>query len=152
MSAPTALSALWADKDACHPDEGPVACELRVRKPSIMFINLGTNWLPGASAEIYGNYLRQIVELVIANGTLPVLATKADNVEGGHGINKVTAQIAHDYDIPLMNIWAAAQQLPNGGLDPSRNNVYLSTQGWDRRNFTALEALDAVRRALGEGD
>ena len=148
MSAPTALSALWADPTACQPNESPVACELRVRKPSIMFINLGTNWLPGASATVYGNYLRQIVDIVIANGTLPVLSTKADDVEGNQGINKVTAQIAHDYDIPLMNFWAAAQTLPNGGLDPKRNDVYLSTDGWDRRSFSALETLDALRRAL----
>ena len=148
MSAPTALTPLWADKDACNPDESPVSCELRVRKPSIMFINLGTNWLPGASAEIYGKYLRQVVDLIIANGTLPVLSTKADNVEGNQGINKVTAQIAHDYDIPLMNFWAAAQQLPNGGLDPNRDNVYLSTDGWDRHSFSALETLDALRRSL----
>jgi hypothetical protein len=148
MSAPTALSALWADQTACQPDESPVACELRVRKPSIMFINLGTNWLPGASADVFGKYLRQIVDLVIANGTLPVLSTKADNVEGGHGINKVIAQIAHDYDIPMMNFWAAAQSLPNGGLDGSRDNVYLTPDGWDRRNFTALEVLDALRRSL----
>jgi len=151
MSAPTALSALWADQSACQPDESPVACELRVRKPSIMFINLGTNWLPGASAEVYGKYLRQIMDLVIANGTLPVLSTKADDVEGNQGINKVTAQIAHDYDIPLMNFWAAAQTLPNGGLDPNRNDVYLSTDGWDRRSFSALETLDALRRALNGG-
>jgi len=148
MSAPTALSALWADPTACQPNESPVACELRVRKPSIMFINLGTNWLPGASATVYGNYLRQIVDIVIANGTLPVLSTKADDVEGNQGINKVTAQIAHDYDIPLMNFWAAAQTLPNGGLDPKRNDVYLSTDGWDRRSFSALETLDALRHAL----
>jgi hypothetical protein len=151
MSAPTALTPLWADKDACHSDESPVACELRVRKPSIMFVNLGTNWLPGASADIYGKYLRQVVDLIIANGTLPVLSTKADNVEGNQGINKVTAQIAHDYDIPLMNFWAAAQQLPNGGLDPNRNNVYLSTDGWDRHSFSALETLDALRRVLTTG-
>jgi len=148
MSAPTALTPLWADKDACHPDESPVACELRVRKPSIMFVNLGTNWLPGASAEIYGKYLRQVVDLIVANGTLPVLSTKADNVEGNQGINKVTAQIAHDYDIPLMNFWAAAQQLPNGGLDPNRNDVYLSTAGWDMHSFSALQTLDALRLAL----
>ena len=151
MSAPTALSALWADKESCQPDESPVACELRVRKPSIMFINLGTNWLPGASAAAYGKYLRQIVEIVIANGTLPVLSTKADDVEGGQGINKVTAEIAHDYDIPLMNFWAAAQSLPNGGLDSNRDNVYLTPDGWDRRNFSALETLDALRRALNGG-
>jgi hypothetical protein len=148
MSAPTALSALWADKQSCQPDESPVACELRVRKPSIIFINLGTNWRPDASPKVYEKYLRQIVDLVIANGTLPVLSTKADNVEGNNGINLVTAQVAHDYDIPLLNFWLAANSLPNHGLDESRQNIYLTPEGWDLRNFTALETLDALRKAL----
>jgi hypothetical protein len=149
MSAPTALSALWADKEFCQPDESPVACELRVRKPAIIFINLGTNWRPDASPKAYEKYLRQIVDLVIASGTLPVLSTKADNVEGNNGINLVTAQVAHDYDIPLLNFWLAANSLPNHGLDEARKNIYLTPNGWDLRNFTALETLDALRKALG---
>jgi len=149
MSAPTALSALWADKESCQPDESPVACELRVRKPAIIFINLGTNWRPDASPKAYEKYLRQIVDLVIASGTLPVLSTKADNVEGNNGINLVTAQVAHDYDIPVLNFWLAANNLPNHGLDEARKNIYLTPDGWDLRNFTALETLDALRKALG---
>ncbi len=148
LSAPTALTPLWADKEACEENESPVACELRVRKPSILFINLGTNWRADASALAYEKYLRQIVDLVVANGTLPILTTKADNIEGDHGLNLVTARVAHDYDIPLMNFWLAAQSLENGGLDAGRDNIYLTPDGWDRRNFTALRALDAVRRAL----
>ena len=31
-------------------------------------------------------FRRQIVELVIVNGSVPVLSTKADNVEGGNRI------------------------------------------------------------------
>ena len=148
LSAPTALSALWAYADSCQPNENPVQCELRVRKPSIIFINLGTNWRAGASARAYEGYLRQIVDLVIANGTLPMLSTKADNVEGDHSINLVTAQVAHDYDIPLLNFWLSAQILPNDGLDASRDNVYLTPDGWDQRNFSALLTLDSLHRTL----
>jgi hypothetical protein len=82
-----------------------------------------------------------------------VLSTKADNVEGDHSLNLATARVAHDYDVPLWNFWLAAQSLPNGGLDPKRDNVYLSfPDGWDRRNFTALESLDALQRELRKVD
>lgn len=148
LSAPSALSTLWADPETCRSGETPVTCELRSHKPAIIFINLGTNWKPGASAKAYEDYLRQIVEQVIANGTLPILSTKADNIEGDHSLNLATAKVAHDYDVPLWNFWLAADSLPNHGLDADRENIYLTPEGWDRRNFTALQTLDAIRRAL----
>ncbi len=148
LSAPSALDPLWSYKDQCNPNESPVSCDLRVHKPSIVFINLGTNWLPSASSAAYEKYLRQIVDQVIKAGALPVLSTKADDVEGGNRINMVTAQVAHDYDIPLWNMWRAVQSLPNGGLDPNRKDVYLTTEAWDTRNFTALMVLDRLRTEL----
>jgi|YNPNPStandDraft_1061719.scaffolds.fasta_scaffold22987_4 hypothetical protein len=148
LSAPSALSTLWADPQNCLSGETPVTCELRAHKPAILFINLGTNWKPGASAKAYEDYLRQIVEQVIANGTLPILSTKADNIEGDHSLNLATARVAYDYDIPLWNFWLAADSLPNHGLDANRENIYLTPEGWDRRNFTALQTLDAIRRSL----
>jgi hypothetical protein len=148
LSAPSALSPLWADHDACLTNENPVECELRVRKPSIMFINLGTNWKAGASAEKYEEYLHQIVQLVIDNGTLPILSTKADNVEGDHSLNRATAQVAYDFDIPLYNFWRAAYALPNHGLDATRDNIYLTTDCWNTRNFYGLMTLDGVRKAV----
>ena len=148
LSAPSALSVMWADPQYCAADETPVTCELRTSKPSIMFINLGTNWRAGASADEYEKYLRQIVEQVIENGTLPILSTKADNVEGDYSINRATVQVAYDYDIPLWNFWLAADSLPGHGLDGSRDGVYLTPDGWDRRNITGIKVLDAVWRAL----
>lgn len=148
LSAPSALSPMWADPENCLANENPVACELRVRKPAIMFINLGTNWKAGASAEKYEEYLRQVVQLVIDNGTLPILSTKADNVEGDHSLNQATARVAYDFDIPLYNFWRAADDLPNHGLDAERDNIYLTTDGWNARNFYALMTLDAIRKEL----
>ena len=80
---------------------GRIAGGLRAAllKPSIR----SSTWAPTgcrAPGRDLREYLRQVVDLIIANGTLPVLSTKVDNVEGNHGINKVTAQIAHDYDLP----------------------------------------------------
>ena len=148
LSAPSALSPLWADSQTCQPDENPVQCELRLYKPMLVFINLGTNWREGASSDKYEGYLRQIVDLVIASGAVPILSLKADNVEGDHSINLATAQVAYDYDIPLWNFWAAADYLPNHGLDPERNDIYLTPDAWDVRNFVALRTLDAIWREL----
>jgi hypothetical protein len=154
LNPASALDPLWAYKNQCNANEGPVACDLRVHKPSIVFINLGTNWLPGASITSYEKYLRQVVDMVIASGALPVLSTKADDVEGGNQINQVTAQVAHDYDIPLWNMWLAVQALPNGGLDSARQDiyhrtdVYLTVDAWDTRNFSALTVLDRLRTEL----
>jgi hypothetical protein len=148
LSAPSALSPLWADPQVCQPDENPVQCELRLYKPMLVFINLGTVWREGASADKYEGYLHQIVDQVIASGALPILSTKADNVEGDHSLNQATARVAYDYDIPLWNFWAAADYLPNHGLDPESNDIYLTPDAWDVRNFAALRTLDAIWREL----
>ncbi len=148
LSAPSALDPLWADTNRCKSSESPLACELRLYKPMIVFVNLGTNWKAGASADVYEAYLRKIVDMIIASGALPILTNKADNVEGDHSLNLATAKVAYDYDIPLMNFWLAADSLPNHGLDPTRDNIYLTPEGWDVRNYTALRTLDSVWRAL----
>ncbi len=148
LSAPSALDPLWADPKRCDPTESPVACELRLYKPTIVFVNLGTNWKAGASADAYEGYLRKIVDLIITNGSVPILTNKADNVEGDHSLNLATAKVAYDYDIPMMNFWLAADRLPNHGLDPARDNIYLTPAGWDVRNNVALRTLDSVWRSL----
>jgi hypothetical protein len=150
LSAPSALSPTWSYTGKCEANENPVQCDLRVHKPAVMFINLGTNWRADASTDSYEKYLRQIVELVIANGTVPVLSTKADNVEGGNRINQATARVAHDYDVPLWNFWALAQFLPDHGLDKTREDVYLTVEAWDARSYSALEVLDKLRQEFAK--
>jgi hypothetical protein len=148
LSAPSVLDPLWADSTRCKADESPLSCELRLSKPMIVFINLGTVWRAGASADAYEAYLRRIVGQIIASGAVPVLTNKADNIEGDHSLNLATAKVAYDYDIPLMNFWLITDSLPNHGLDPEQNNIYLTAEAWDLRNFTALRTLDSVWRNL----
>ncbi|MDW8227938.1 MAG: SGNH/GDSL hydrolase family protein, partial [Anaerolineales bacterium] len=100
LSAPSALDPLWSDPTRCQPGESPLACELRTYRPMIVFVNLGTNWRPDVSVTLYEKYLRQIVEQIIASGAVPILTNKADNIEGDFAINRVTAQIAYEYDVP----------------------------------------------------
>ena len=153
------LSPLRADKENCESGESPVACEIRANNPSYVIISL-EEWWADKPAEEYEAYLKRIVEHAIAEGVVPILATKADDLEGDNGINQAIARVAYEYDIPLWNFWLAVQPLPNHGLsedgfhltfarnffdDPARME-----SAWPWRNLTALQTLDAVRRGVTE--
>ncbi len=148
---------IFSDKEVCENNEIPLACEMRLNKPSIVLISM-EEWWNGDTSR-YESYLRKIVDAVIANGALPILATKADNLEGDNGINRAIANLAYEYEIPLWNFWAATQPLPKHGLLQDgfhlTHGLYDYTdpielkQGWVQRNLTALQVIDAVRRGLG---
>lgn len=148
FNAAAVLNPIWADQEICQSDESPVACELRVYQPSFAFVSLELWWL-GRTTERYEDYLRQILDRLIANGVVPILATKADNVEGDHSINYTTAKLAYEYDLPLWNFWRAAQDLPNHGMDAMRDDgFHISYAAWTERSFTALRSLDVIWKSV----
>jgi hypothetical protein len=151
------LTPLYAKPENCLPVETPLACEIRIWNPSIVLISMET-WTPDRPNLVYENYLRQIVEYAISKNVLPILATKADNLEGDNAINQIIVRVAAEYDIPLWNFWAATQPLPNQGLTEDgfhlthRGNQFdypgILDFGWPVRNLTALQAIDAVWKAV----
>jgi hypothetical protein len=159
MNVAAVLSPLWADA-SCNTGEGPMACELRVNNPSIAIISFEEDW--SGDVEKYGAYLRQVIESAIDQGVVPIVATKADNLEGGNRIDALIAKLAWEYDIPLWNFWGSVQWLPTHGLSADGfhltqgygyKNFYfdLPPEKWSgtmERNLTALQALDAARREL----
>jgi hypothetical protein len=149
-NAAAVLSPMWADPEACNPGETPLECEYRIHNPSIAIISLEV-WWEGRTVERYEEYMRQIIEFYIDKGVVPILSTKADNVEGDHRINLATARLAYEYHIPLWNFWLAVQPLPHHGIDPDRDGFHISYDAWTVRSFTALQALDAVWRGVREG-
>jgi hypothetical protein len=157
FNAAAVLSPLRADPKECKSGESPVACEYRQHNPSIALISLEEWW--AGYPENYEKYLRQIIEYSIQQGVLPVVATKADNLEGNQLINQTIARLAWEYDIPMWNFWAAVQPLPGHGLIEDGfhlthgNNFNFAVSqnmqtGWTIRNLTALEVLDTVRRSV----
>jgi hypothetical protein len=140
------LAPLMADPEVCNSSENPLECEFRLHKPAFAFIAMGTNWAPNASLS-FETYLYQIVDYTIEHGVVPILVTKADNIEQDFALNESIAKVAYDRDVPLYNAWGAVQYLPNHGLE--EDDIYLTPDAWDERNFGALETLDAVLRSLG---
>jgi hypothetical protein len=148
FNASSVLLPFWADAEVCQPGENPMQCENRIHNPSLVFVSLEV-WFEGRTPDVYEKYLRQIIEYNLEQGTLPILVTKADNVEGDYSINYTIAKLAYEYDLPLWNYWLAVQPLPDHGLDPTdMTGFHLNLDGWNMRSFSALQALDAVRRAM----
>ncbi len=148
MSVSSVLTSTWSDPSVCQLYESALDCEIRVNNPSIMFVNLGSNWIAGVGMDVYYDYLSEIVQKLLDHGILPILSSKADNVEGDYGINETTVQVARDFDIPFYNFWVVAQRLPYKGLDPARDGIHLSMEAWNWRNFYALKTLYTVGKKL----
>ena len=136
------LYALWNDnkENTCEYGETPLECELRVHNPSIVFIHVGTHW--EARNRIY---LNKIIDRILEHRAVPVLVTKADNLELDERINRTYAEVALERDLPLWNFFGSVQHLPNNGM---KDEMYLSDEALIIHRNSALEALDAVWRAV----
>jgi len=156
FSASSVLTTLWANPRVCEPGETPLACEVRVHRPSLAFVMLGTNdrW----HQSLFPEQMRQILDYLIDAGVVPILATKADNLEGDGSLNALIAELAYEYDLPLWNFWLAVQPLPDNGLQEDGAHITWAfnhfddpaamRNGWPIRNLTALQVLSAVWASL----
>src|SRR5579859_1218377 len=146
---------VWADPRLCQDGETPLACEVRIQRPSIAFISLGTNgsWEPNAQ---YETGMRQILDFLISKGVVPILSTKVDNLEGGDRFNQIVARLAGEYNVPLWDFASAGRALPGDGLadtyHPTWGQPYFDQgtlwAGWQVRNLTALQSLYIVWQAV----
>jgi hypothetical protein len=151
------LSPLWANKKICTSGETPLLCEERLHNPSIAIVNMETWWQQRPVSE-YEAYLSRIVEFWLDQDVVPILGTKADNLEGDNAINAAIVRVADKYEVPLWNFWLAVQQIPGHGLAEDAFHLTFARDfyddphrlefSWPVRNLTALQALDAVWRAL----
>jgi hypothetical protein len=141
FTAASPLTQIQADPENCQPDETPLECELRTARPTFVLISLEFPF-NGRTPGLYEQYLRRIIEYSMAQGAVPILATKADNVEKDNSINLTVAKLAYEYDLPLWNWWAAAQPLADNGIDPYRDGFHISEQAWEERSKTFLQVLD----------
>jgi hypothetical protein len=156
FNASSVFTILWSDRNQCNANEAPIACEYRLNRPAVAFITLGSNDV--FHQEKFEPQLRKIIEFSIEQGVIPILSTKADNLEKDGSINATIVNLAREYDLPLWNYWRAVQPLPDHGLQedgvhltwgPNRfDDPQVMTTAWTVRNLTALQTLDAVWRDI----
>jgi len=163
FNAATVLNPFWTlvqRPSECEQGETPAVCEIRLYNPSFAVISMEEAFSGDLSK--YDHRMRMLIEYVLSQGVVPIIATRAELPDAPISINAIVVQIANDYEIPLWNFGAAAASLPNHGLtddgfhltpgaieanyyfdDPTRMEL-----GWIWRNLTALQVIDAVYRAL----
>ena len=156
LNVAAALNPIWADPKQCKSGETPIACEIRVFNPSIVTVSMEESW--SGDLAHYDMYLRRIVEFILSQNILPILATRAEVPGNKNSINEIVARVAYDYQVPLWNFGVAALPLPSYGLTGDGFHLTLAgnffddpgnmKEGWPWRNLTALEAIDAVYRAM----
>ncbi len=141
------LNPIWHEgKYTCTLDETPVECELRIHRPSFVFINTGTHWVTRNQ-----EYLETVILQLLDTGVVPILATKADDRYQGEKTNQALANMAAKYGLPLWNFWAATLVLPEHGVYTKEGqgglgDVYLTDQALLLYRLSALQALDSVWR------
>ena len=150
----TTAALLWSawhqNKYTCTIYESPLTCELRIHKPAFVIIHVGTHYETGNV-----DYMRMILDQLIAAGVVPILTSKADDRELDDHVNTGYAQLAAEYNIPFWNFWAAVEALPNRGLYTRpdavyQGDLYLIEEALAIHRLSALQTLDAVRRAVAE--
>jgi hypothetical protein len=160
--AQSVLSPDQADSIFCNAGETPLACEYRLVRPSVALIMLGTNDVPLTADVTFEFYMRQVVQVSLDSGVIPVLSTIPPlfrpGLEGrAEQLNAIIVRLAREYDIPLWDYWSALQGLPNSGMAsdgvhpdwaPAGHNADFAAEymqyGTVVRNLTALYALDAI--------
>jgi hypothetical protein len=164
FNAATVLSPFWTivpRPDVCNKGETPAACEIRVYNPSFAIISMEEAW--SGDLEKYDHYMRNLVEFVLSQDVVPIIATRAESPNSQISINSTVAQIAYEYNIPLWNFGVSTLDLPGYGLSSDgfhltpgtvEGNYYFDDPtrmelGWTWRNLTALQAIDAVYRLVG---
>jgi hypothetical protein len=153
LHAWTAIDPAFANKDVCAANETPVACEIRLHRPAFLFIRLGTN--DAGATRLFDSSIRQIVDIAISNGVIPIIGTKADRVEGSNANNDILRQVAYNYQIPLWDFDVIVETVPGRGIVDkfyhiSVPDVYDYAQpatlqtGHGVHSLTALMMLDAL--------
>lgn len=157
-TASTVLSTLWSNPQACESNETPLACEYRLHNPAFAVIALGTNDI--YKRDQFEPKMRAIVEYTLELGIVPIIVTKADNLEGDESINLTLAELAVEYHLPVWNFWLAVQPLPRHGLQEDGVHLTFASnffndpeklkRAWPVRNLTALQVLEALRLEVQE--
>jgi hypothetical protein len=153
------MNPVWADKDQCEPNEGPLPCEIRLHNPSVAIFRLGSNDV-GVPA-LFKQSMQDAITYCIQQGVIPIIGTKADRHEGEGNINNnILRELAAGNNLPLWDFDIVAQTLPNGGIDPvdgTHMTFYFAhdytdpiafTKGHAVHNLTALIMLDRARKVL----
>ncbi|HRF94509.1 MAG TPA: SGNH/GDSL hydrolase family protein, partial [Aggregatilineales bacterium] len=156
---------IWADPDMCEVGESPLLCEYRINKPSVAVVMFGANDVKVLNRAEYETQMRLLIEQSLENGVIPLLLTFGSDpdLNPNHAqllrFNLITVQLADEYEVPLLNLWASLTDLPRNGvgedllhLTSTGDGMSLtgneSFYGLSLHHMLVLRALDIIRREV----
>ncbi|MBN2303799.1 MAG: hypothetical protein JXQ72_04950 [Anaerolineae bacterium] len=154
---------LWRDPILCEEGESPLLCEYRLNKPVAAIIMFGTQDLLLMTPAQFNSYLREVVRQTSSAGVIPILSTFPGNLGKWDQTilyNQIVVRIALDFNVPLINLWRALEDLPNHGLGEDGNHLSFPLtlpgdlsypnleSGYVMRNLVTLQTLDAIWRSV----
>jgi hypothetical protein len=165
LSSSGVLDPMWAGTE-CLGSENPATCEYRLLKPSISLITIGLMDVRYKNPpDLFRSNIERLVQTSIEQGIIPVLTNivvMPDQTTLSFDVAMQTdnalLDVADQYQIPLINLWRAAQPLPNFGIGPDHTHMRHvvgsfcnftgaeQTIGGTLRNLLTLESLDELRR------
>lgn len=142
----------------------PLACSYDILRPSVAIVLFGGQDARLFDAAFFQSNLRRITKTLIDLGVIPVLNTfpmhHSFSPDKTILFNTVVINVANEYDVPLINLYRALQDLPEGGAKPedpvhlTQGDTFYSFNGEERvygvtlRNLLTLQALDILRREV----
>jgi hypothetical protein len=162
FTASSVLDGTFSDPGRCN-GLSPLECEYKSSKPSVAFIMLGMQDVYFLSAQQYEQDMRQIIQTSLDYGVIPVVTTFPIWPDGDvrtqnrFEFDRILVNLAHEYDVPLMNFWLAAQSVQHSGVGV--DHVHISERGdnwtsfsddqyqWGMTmwNLAALQTLDQLQ-------
>jgi hypothetical protein len=156
LNSLSVMDPFWANPDICPAGESPLSCDYRFTHPFAALIMFGANDINVLSSADYELALRDIIEFTLDRDIIPILSTFTvrpigDNAVYSHGVrfNGIVIRLAQEYNIPLVNFWLAARDLPDNGI--MTDNAHLTIGGFNVRNQLTIEMILALQRdVIGE--
>jgi hypothetical protein len=150
------LDPALGNPNACQAGEAPLACELRVNRPSIVFVFIGRNdIIANTPADQFAANLEIVIQTTIQNGAIPVLVTIPGSpavYPNLNDLNTVIVRAAQDHHLPLINLWRKLNEVGPATLNPDLTltttgqgdqftQAQLSAYGVPNRNLLTLRTL-----------
>jgi hypothetical protein len=156
---------IWADPDVCEAGESPLSCEYRLNMPSIAVVMFGANDVKVLNRAEYETQMRLLIEQSLEYGIIPLLLTYGSDpdLNPNHAqllrFNLITVELATEYDVPLLNLWASLTDLPRNGVGEDLLHLTSigdgmnligneSFYGLSLHHLLVLQALDSIRREV----
>ena len=156
-----------ANPGACGKAETPLDCELRVNKPEIALVMIGTNDLLDGNVAKFSATLHRVLTTIENHYVIPVVSTipyrrDIPTLESRvPSYNQAIINLALAHGAPLWNYWLAVEGLPSNGV--SIDGIHPSVPGdgatavfdaahlqfgFTVRNLTALQVLQRLMIVL----